>query len=134
MRYILDNLRRIKRMLLSGGFAETVYLFLKEVEKEGGAFRHPDNKYLVNLSFDFELGYGTTFWYGNTEKALVYGRAARRNFVPIARYLKESNTPANIQVVGKLLEPREDRELFRLTDEDLRLLESPNFEVGLHGY
>src|SRR3989344_1420031 len=127
-------LRQIKRSLLSGGFAKTVYNFLKEVEKEEGIFKHPEGRYLVNLSFDFELGLGTTFWYGDSEKALAYGKAARRNFVPIARYLRESNIPANIQIVGSLLEPSEHREPFRLTDEDLELLKSPNFEVGLHGY
>ena len=125
---MLNALRYLKRKILTEGFAETVYLFSKEIEKNGGVFKHPDGEFLVNLSFDLELGFGTTFWYGDSEKALAYGKAARRNFVPIARYLKESNTPANIQVVGRLLEPSEDRELFHLTDEDLELLKSPNFE------
>ena len=48
---MLDILRSIKRKVLTEGFAETVYLFLKEIEKEDRVFKHPDNEFLVNLNF-----------------------------------------------------------------------------------
>src|SRR3989344_3313222 len=147
---MINTLRRIKRKLFTGGFAETVYLFLKEIETGDGIFQHPENTHLVNLSFDFELGFGTTFWEGNIEKALSYGKTARKNFIPITTYLRDENIPANIQVVGALLgsnvsvlpifNEREQNvvsknsDLFQLTNEDTELLKASNIETGLHGF
>lgn len=147
---MLDTLRRVKRRLLTGGFAETVYFFLTELEKEGGIFRYPENEFLVNLSFDFELGFGTTFWENNIEKSLSYGRVARKNFVPIMQYLNREKIPANVQIVGALLDGdasslpifnqthrdvmSRKKNLFRVTEEDINLLNSPNIEAGIHGF
>lgn len=147
---MINTLRRIKRRLLTGGFAGTVYLFLKKVKKEDGAFCHPDSQYLVNFSFDLELGFGTTFWEGNIEKALSYGKTARAKFIPIMKYLVQEKIPANVQIVGALLDPRvaslpvfsekqrnimaRHKGLFRLTLEDIELLKSPCIEAGLHGF
>lgn len=143
-------LRYIKRKFLTRGFARTVYLFLKEVKKEGGVFNHPDGEYLVNLSFDFEFGFGTTFWESNIDKSLSYGEMSRINFVPIMKYLVQEKIPANIQVVAALLDSEttslpifnqdqqnaisRHQDLFELRAEDIELLKSPNLEVGLHGF
>jgi len=147
---MLDILRSIKRKVLTEGFAETVYLFLKEIEKEDRVFKHPDNEFLVNLNFDLELGFGTTFWEGNIAKSLSYGKTSRKNLIPFLRYFSEEKIPANIQIAGALLDPEasnlsifndeqrkamfEHRDLFKLTDDDIELLKIPSIETGLHGF
>jgi len=150
MNKVIDILRYTKRRFLTQGFAKTVYLFLKEIEKENKTPHHLDGKYLVNLSFDFELGFGTTFWEENIEKALSYGETARLNFVPIMKFLEQEKISANVQIVGALLNEhpdtlsifnlrqreamRERRHLFKLTAEDIQLLRSHNIEAGIHGF
>lgn len=148
---IVTNLiRSTKRKFLTKGYAKTVYLFLKEIEKKDDKFIHPTSKYLVNLSFDFEFGLGSTFWGGNIKKSLSYGRTARKNFAPIMEYLEEEKIPANVQVVGALLYPQmfllpifnelqqevisKNKELFMLAPRDVELLKSSNIEVGIHGF
>lgn len=143
-------LRQLKRAFLTRGFAKTVNEFLKEVERGGDAHYYPAEKHLINLSFDFEFGLGTTFWDGDIQKALSYGKTSRINFVPIMKYLAEEKIPANVQVVGALFdqaassldifnnEQREvmlkNKELFSLTPEDINLLKTSNIEVGVHGF
>lgn len=147
---IVNLLRSAKRRLLTDGYAETVYNFIQDVKGGSGVFKHPKDKYLVNLSFDFEFGYGTTFWEGNIEKSLSYGSIARKNFVPMMKYMRETRIPANVQVVGALFDNNvqvlpifsqvqreamfKNQELFRLTSEDIELLNSTNIEAGLHGF
>ena len=147
---IVDILRRAKRNLLTGGFAKTVSLFLTDIGEEKGVFQHPIGKYLVNLSFDLEFGFGTTFWGQDIEKALSYGKISRTNLTPIVNFLREEVIPANVQIVAALLDSdikttsvfnarqqkmmREQANLFRLTEEDIAILKSHKLEIGLHGY
>ena len=83
---IFNFFRHAKRKLLTGGFAETVYLFLKELQQEENAFHHHEGDYVVDLSFDLELGFNTPFWDGDLRKALAYGTSARNKFLSILGY------------------------------------------------
>jgi len=147
---IFNFFRHTKRKLLTGGFAETVHLFLKDLEKQNGAFRHPDGKYVVNLSFDLELGFNTPFWEGDLRKALAYGTSAQNNFLSLLGYLREERIPSNVQIAGLLMDEeltmlslfspaqreaiRNHRELFALSHEDVAMLISPDIEAGIHGF
>ena len=147
---IFNFFRHTKRKLLTGGFAETVHLFLKDLEKQDGAFHHPDGKYVVNLSFDLELGFNTPFWEGDLRKALAYGTSARNKFLSILGYLRKERIPSNVQIAGLLMNEdlatlslfspaqreaiRSHRELFALSHEDMAMLTSPDIEAGIHGF
>ena len=147
---ILNFFRHSKRKLLTGGFAETVYLFLKDLEKKEGAFHHRDGEYTVNLSFDLELGLNTPFWEGDIKRALAYGQSAHDNFLHVLSFLQKERILSNVQIVGALLDEnaatlalfniaqrealRSKQELFTLSPEHIEILKSPSIEAGVHGF
>ncbi len=147
----LDFIRYAKRQLLTGGFAKPTYRFLEKLtqpEKSGTIPVH--NRYLVNLSFDFELALSTYFWEQDFENALRVGRKAQENVHRTLQILNAESLEYNVQVVGMLLDTEilssplftdahrdfiaRHRELFRLSPDHLEHLAHPTVDVGIHGY
>lgn len=144
-------LRRMKRRIVYGGYAWHVHAYLQALKRVKRPFGSGTGKHAVSLSFDTELGYCMPFWRREPEAVVVaLSRQARSALKPFIEYLASERIPCCVQLVAALLDKDqatigrffddEQRaivarfpELFRLSDDEIALLQNPLVEIGIHG-
>lgn len=144
-------LRDLKRKVLYNGYAEPVHKFLTHIaSSDTDPFHPPKGKYLINLSFDFELSLSTYFWDHDFMRAKEYGTRAKVHYAPILKYVRAQRIPCNVQVVGMLLDSEftspsymdtahkdfflQNREICTLSNTDIEMITDDVIELGIHGH
>ena len=144
-------LRPIKRSLLSRGYSAPAHIFLEELKVGISTSFHPvDGSFLVNLSFDLELGLNSPFWERGSVEALHLGKLSKNNLLPTLSFLGEKEVPCNVQIVCGLLDYNfitssflsDDQrnlitkhdDLFQFSQDEHTALSGKNVEVGILGF